>query len=74
MKPIVFDYLGHSVVIAPQHYKGAVQYWFIVDGHPVTHVSNCDTAKRLATRFIDVITDADFPTNRQGTVNKPANC
>lgn len=53
-----FDYLGHSVTISAQKGKKGMEYWFIIDGRPVTYASNPDTAKRLATRFIEVTNDA----------------
>ncbi len=66
MKPTqVFDYLGHSVIIAPQTNAKGLRYWFIIDGRPVTFASNEGTAKRLATRLIDVTHDAYFKGSRQ---------
>ncbi len=60
-----FNYQGHVVVISPQDSPKGVQYWFIVDDRPITYSSNPDTAKRLATRFIDVVNDSVFKKSRQ---------
>lgn len=71
---MTFNYEGHIVRIEPRPSKKGTRYWFLVDGRPVTYASNPDTAKRLATRFIDVVSDSQFKTSKQVPLRKPGWC
>lgn len=58
-----FSYQGHIVHIVKDTKHLKPRYWFVVDERPIAFVSKPDTAKRLATKFIDVITDSHFKTS-----------
>lgn len=62
-----FDYEGHQVYITLRTGKRGKPEWHTyVDSRYVFQVSQSDTAKRLATKFIDVLVDSQFLSRRQG--------
>jgi hypothetical protein len=63
---MTFTYHDFVVDIAKETHKGKTRYWFLVDNRPITFVSNPDTAKRLAIKFIEVIVDEQFMMTKQG--------
>ncbi len=60
---ISFLYRGKAVQIIPEMHKKQLVYYIVISGKRVTFVSNVDTAKRIATNFIDVVLGEEF----QGT-------
>lgn len=57
---ISFTYRGVSIQIRPSEHRGKPIHWIIVRGREITFVSNCDTAKRIAIGFVDVVLDEGF--------------
>lgn len=60
-----FMYRGKSIHIVPQQRKGRTVYYIVVSGRPISFVSNPNTAKRIATNFIDLCLGEDFHEERQ---------
>lgn len=61
----VFVYSGHTVSIETDVRKKKEVYWIKVDQRTLTFVSRMDTAKRIAIKFIDLITDSSYMNSRK---------
>lgn len=65
----IFTYRSREVRIIPDTRKGKAIYWIIVNGTPMSFVSNPETAKRYAINFLDVALGEEYQTSRHGHMN-----
>lgn len=57
--PLILTYKGRIIRITESLRKGKPAFWIMVNGAELTFVSKLDTATRIATNFVDVITGED---------------